>query len=152
MGIGAKTVHEILKLLNVIFSSFTIDEKNQLEIFNYIKSLKNLKDDERIDIISKLSKVLKDELSFEIFQEPKLQTLLKQIIDKKNEKKLSENIEENFAFFLLTVPIEAFNLIELSEEIKEKIVLIDFPGLDSINNIFSSNFLSTLLTFSDGVL
>ena len=71
MGIGAKTVHEILKLLNVIFSSFTID---QLEIFNYIKSLKNLKDDERIDIISKLSKVLKDELSFEIFQEPKLQT------------------------------------------------------------------------------
>ena len=86
MGIGAKTVHEILKLLNVIFSSFMIDEKNQLEILNYIKSLKNLKDDERIGIISKLSKVLKDELSFEIFQEPKLQTFLKQIIDKKMKK------------------------------------------------------------------
>ena len=77
MGLGAKTVHEILKLLNVIFSSFMIDEKNQLEILNYIKSLKNLKEDERIDIISKLSKVLKDELSFEIFQDPKLQILLK---------------------------------------------------------------------------
>ena len=35
---------------------------------------------------------------------------------------------------------------------KEKIELIDFPGLDSINNIFNSNVLSPVLKFSDGFI
>lgn len=56
------------------------------------------------------------------------------------------------AFFLLTIPIEAYDIIDLPSDIKEKIELIDFPGLDSTNNIFNSNVLGPLLKFSDGFI
>ena len=56
------------------------------------------------------------------------------------------------AFFLLNIPIEAYDLLNLSDEIKESIELIDFPGLDSINNIFISEVLKHLIQFSDGFI
>ena len=56
------------------------------------------------------------------------------------------------AFFVLNIPIEAFDLMNIPEDMKETIELIDFPGLDSINNLFSSEVLKHLIQFSDGFI
>ena len=56
------------------------------------------------------------------------------------------------AFFILNIPIEAFDLMNIPDEIRETIELIDFPGLDSINNFFKSEVLKHLLQFSDGFI
>ena len=56
------------------------------------------------------------------------------------------------AFFVLNIPIEVFDLMNIPEDMKETIELIDFPGLDSINNLFSSEVLKHLIQFSDGFI
>ena len=56
------------------------------------------------------------------------------------------------AFFILNIPIETFDLMNIQDDIKEAIELIDFPGLDSVNNYFSSEVLQHLLQFSDGFI
>ena len=42
--------------------------------------------------------------------------------------------------------------MNIPEDLKETIELIDFPGLDSINNLFSSEVLKHLIQFSDGFI
>jgi len=155
IGKGYKVVHEILKLLNVIFSSFEIKGNYQMKVINYIEKQKDLEETEAIKLISNLTKALNGDIPFESIQNIQLQLLLKEIA--KEKENIGKNNDQDFyqrAFFLLTVPIEAYDLI-LSKDIKDikkKIELIDFPGLDSTNNIFNSNVLSPLLKFSDGFI
>ena len=153
IGKGYKIIHEILKLLNVIFSSFEIKGNYQMKVINYIEKQKDLAENEAIKLISDLTKALNGEIPFEYIQNIQMQLLLQEIAKEKNN--IGENNDQDFyqrAFFLLTVPIEAYDLINLSDEIKNKIELIDFPGLDSTNNIFNSNVLGPLLKFSDGFI
>ena len=56
------------------------------------------------------------------------------------------------AFFILNIPIEAYDLLNMPNDIKESIEIIDFPGLDSVKNIFYSEVLNHLLQFSDGFI
>ena len=42
--------------------------------------------------------------------------------------------------------------MNIPDDFKEKIELLDFPGLDSINNLFSSEVLKHLIQFSDGFI
>lgn len=72
----------------------------------------------------------------------------------KNQNDLNNENSDFFsrAFFILNIPIEAFDLMNIPDDIKEKVELIDFPGLDSINNFFRSEVLQHLLQFSDGFI
>ena len=56
------------------------------------------------------------------------------------------------AFFILNIPIKAYDLLNMPNDIKESIEIIDFPGLDSVKNIFYSEVLNHLLQFSDGFI
>ena len=153
IGKGSKIIQEILKLLNVIFSSFGIPSNYQMKIINYIEKIKDSNENEKINAISDLTKILNGEIPFEEMKDKQMQLLLQEIAKEKNNKGI--NNDQDFyqrAFFLLTVPIEAYDLLNLSSDIKDKIELIDFPGLDSTNNIFNSNVLGPLLKFSDGFI
>ena len=104
-------------------------------------------------IFSYLTKILNKEISIEDITDKQVQLLLQDILNKINKSVINKDKEfYKRAFFLLTVPIEAYDILDLPSEIKEKIELIDFPGLDSTNNIFNSNVLGRLLKFSDGFI
>ena len=153
IGRGCKVIQEILKLLNIIFSSFGIPSNYQMKIIDYIKSINDKKDNEKINTISDLTKILNGEIPVEKIQDKQAQLLLQDILKKINIAEINKDNEfYQRAFFLLTVPIESYDILNLSSEIKEKIELIDFPGLDSTNNIFNSNVLGPLLKFSDGFI
>ena len=153
IGKGYKVIQEILKLLNLIFSSFVIPSYHQMKIIKYIQKIEDSNENKKIKIISNLTKIINEEILLEDIQDKEMQILLKEIKKDKNKKEIN-NDEEFYqrAFFLLTVPIEGYDILNLSSEIKEKIELIDFPGLDSANNIFNSNVLGPLLKFSDGFI
>ena len=153
IGRGVKIIKEILKLLNVVFSSFGIPSNYQMKIINYIENISDSKEDEKANAISYLTKILNREIPFNNIQDKQVQLVLKDIA--KNIDKAEIKTDPEFyqrAFFLLTIPIEAYDMLNLPLEIKEKIELIDFPGLDSTNNIFNSNVLGPLLKFSDGFI
>ena len=153
IGRGYKIIQEILKLLNVVFSSFGIPSNHQIKIIKFIESLSDSKENEKINAISNLTKILNKEIPVENIKDKQMQLLLKDISKKIINSKINDDPEfYQRAFFLLTIPIEAYDILELSPEIKEKIELIDFPGLDSTNNIFNSNVLGPLLKFSDGFI
>ena len=153
IGRGCKVIQEILKLLNIIFSSFGIPSNYQMKIIDYIKNINDKKDNEKINTISDLTKILNGEIPVEKIQDKQVQLLLQDILKKINIAEINKDNEfYQRAFFLLTVPIESYDILNLSSEIKEKIELIDFPGLDSTNNIFNSNVLGPLLKFSDGFI
>ena len=153
IGKGYKIINEILKLLNVIFSSFGVPSNYQMKIIDFIKNISDIKENEKINAISYLIKILKGEISIKTIEDKQVQLLLQDILNKIKNSKVNE--DKDFyqrAFFLLTVPIEAYDILNLPTELKEKIELIDFPGLDTTNNIFNSNVLGPLLKFSDGFI
>ena len=153
IGKGYKIIQEILKLLNVIFSSFGVPSNYQMKIIDYIKNISDTKEDDKIYAISYITKILNKEIPIEDITDKQVQLLLQDILNKINKSVINEDKEfYKRAFFLLTVPIEAYDILDLPSEIKEKIELIDFPGLDSTNNIFNSNVLGPLLKFSDGFI
>ena len=153
IGRGYKIIHEILKLLNVIFSSFGVPSNYQMKIIDFIKNISDIKENEKINAISYLIKMLKGEISIKTIEDKQVQLLLQDILNKIKNSKVNEDKEfYQRAFFLLTVPIEAYDTLNLPIELKEKIELIDFPGLDTTNNIFNSNVLGPLLKFSDGFI
>ena len=124
-----------------------------MKIIDYIKNISDTKENEKINVISYFIKILKKEIPIEDIGDKPVQLLLQDILNKINKSVINEDKEfYQRAFFLLTVPIEAYDKLDLPSEIKEKIELIDFPGLDSKNNIFNSNVLGPLLKFSDGFI
>ena len=78
-------------------------------------------------------------------------TKIKDTIDKINKESRPIKLEDSF--LLLKVNIELFELF-IEEKYKEKILLIDFPGLDVLEkkNFFSSDVLSPLINQSDSFL
>lgn len=78
-------------------------------------------------------------------------TKIKETIDKINKENRPLKIEDSF--LLLKVNIELFELFR-EEKYKEKILLIDFPGLDVLESkdFFSSNVLSPLINQSESFL
>ena len=77
-------------------------------------------------------------------------TKIKSEIDKINKKNKSIKLEDSF--ILLKVYVKFFELFD--EEIKQKILLIDFPGIGVLNNknFFSSDVLGSLINQSDSFL
>ena len=77
-------------------------------------------------------------------------TKIKDTIDKRNKEHRPLKLEDSF--LLLKVNIELFELIQ--EKYREKILLIDFPGLNVLENknFFSSDVLSPLINQSDSFL
>ena len=77
-------------------------------------------------------------------------TKIKDAIDKRNKEHRPLKLEDSF--ILLKVNIELFELIP--EKYREKILLIDFPGLNVLENqnFFNSDVLSPLINQSDSFL
>ena len=75
---------------------------------------------------------------------------IKEKIDKRNKEQTLLKLEDSF--LLLKVNVELFELIE--EKYREKILLIDFPGLSVLEkkNFFGSDVLSPLINQSDSFL
>ena len=86
--------------------------------------------------------------------DPELKKTFTNLLSNLNQNKPINQNNDFFqrAFFVLNIPIEAFDLMNIPEDLKETIELIDFPGLDSINNLFSSEVLKHLIQFSDGFI
>ena len=105
--------------------------------------------------IAELYKIkLKKDKKYIIFEKNNIicndKTKIKETIDKINKENRTSKLEDSF--LLLKVNIELFELY--IEKYKEKIILIDFPGLDVLGNknFFSSDVLSPLIYQSDSFL
>ena len=83
-----------------------------------------------------------------------LKKYLKQIIEanKKNKLDFVSRKSDSVSFLKLYIPINAFDELNLSEEEKNQIELIDFPGLNSENNLFDISVLKKLIKFSNGFI
>ena len=159
---GPKKINSVLNLLNELFNSSTYKINFQNKIIEFIQNHKNLDDEELINLINILIKLINKELLMETINDKDLKKTLEKLFNNSNDINDISNENNNTfyqrAFFLLTVPIEAYDIMELSNDIKESIELIDFPGLDSTDatknkyNIFESEVLQHLLQFSDGFI
>ena len=146
------TIKSVLNLLNVLFSSFEYKESFQNKILQFIKNLSNINEENRIDYINNLTKILNKEISLKNINDFSLQQKLQPLFSNTNDSIEEEQDFFKRAFFLLNIPIEAYDIINLPDDVKETIELIDFPGLDSANNIFKSRVLEHLIQFSDGFI
>ena len=146
------TIKSVLNLLNVLYSSFEYKESFQNKILQFIKNLSNINEENRIDYINNLTKILNKEISLKNISDFSLQQKLQPLFSNTNDSIEEEQDFFKRAFFLLNIPIEAYDIINLRDDVKETIELIDFPGLDSANNIFKSRVLEHLIQFSDGFI
>lgn len=86
----------------------------------------------------------------------KIKLYLSSIIDSKLMNKRnkylrnSANKNEENSFLRLSIPIKVFEELKLTEAEKNQIELIDFPGLNSENNIFDTKIINPLIRFSNG--
>ena len=151
---GLKPIKSTLNLLNVLYKEYKDNEIFQNNILKFIKSHQALDEEDFIYCIDNLTKVLKKEITLDSIYDTDLKNIFEDLFSSLNQKDLSINNSDFFqrAFFLLNINIEAYDLMNLSDDIKEKVELIDFPGLDSINNIFKSEVLKHLIQFSDGFI
>ena len=72
---------------------------------------------------------------------------------KKELEKLNED-NKNFedSFYILKIKIEFYDEYNIEDELKEKIELIDFPGLHTANNFYEQNIFGPLMKFTDGFI
>ena len=149
----SKTINLILYLLNDLYFKYPNNETFQQNIFTFLKNLKKIDIQDRIYCISYLIKVLNDEIPLDLIDDFDLKKVFENLLSNINQNNSSENSDfYKRAFFILNIPIEAFDLMNIPDDFKEKIELLDFPGLDSNNNIFESEVLEHLLYFSDGFI
>lgn len=65
----------------------------------------------------------------------------------------SKNQNNEYNLFLkLIIPIKAFDELHLSQDEKFEVELIDFPGLNSENNLLDRDILTQLIKFSNGFI
>ena len=149
---GQKTVNSVLNLLNELYDISKYEEAYQNKVLGFVKNLDQIKEEYRVYNINILIKLLKKEISIDSITDIQAQSNLKTLIPNSNGK-IKEN-KDFFkrAFFLLNIPIEAYDIMNLPDNMKENIELIDFPGLDSINNSFRMHVLEPLLEFSNGFI
>ena len=149
---GQKTVNSVLNLLNELYDTSKYEEAYQNKVLGFVKNLDQIKEEYRVYNINILIKLLKKEISIDSITDTQAQNNLKTLIPSSSGK-IKEN-KDFFkrAFFLLNIPIEAYDIMNLPDNMKENIELIDFPGLDSINNSFRMHVLEPLLEFSNGFI
>jgi hypothetical protein len=79
IGKGYKIIQEILKLLNIVFSSFGIPSNYQMKIIEYIKNISDTKENEKINAISYFIKILNKQIPIEDIGDKQVQLLLQDI-------------------------------------------------------------------------
>ena len=149
---GVNTIKSVLNLLNVLYSSADISEAFQNNILQFVNNLQNKNEEDRIYFIDNLTKILNNEISLEKIKDNSLKQTLRTLFSIPKNSFIENDDFFKRAFFLITIPIETYDIINLPDNIKETIELIDFPGLDSTHNIFKSNVLEHLIQFSDGFI
>ena len=149
---GVETVKSILNLLNVLFSSLKYKESFQNQVLQYMANLDKLEEKYRIYNIDNFIELLKGEINIEKITDSSLKKNFHKLLSYLNDTSVEEKDLYERSFFLLTIPIEEFDNLNIPNSTKERIELIDFPGLDSANNIFESQVLEHLIKFSDGFI
>ena len=152
LAVDLKIINLVLILLNSLYSKFPNNLSLQEKIFKLIKNLKNLDIEDSSYCLNNLIKVLNKEISLESIFDLDLKKVFENLFLNENDSNNENNDFFSRAFFILNIPIETFDLMNIQDDIKEAIELIDFPGLDSVNNYFSSEVLQHLLQFSDGFI
>ena len=143
--------------------SFIKGLENENIFFDIVKILNNIFLYKKREDLKKLNQIIFNELSdyskkYIISTYKNLQSNLDLIIDSKenNKKNLllrnQKDKNQDDTFLKLTIPIKILEELELTDEQKNQIELIDFPGLNSENNIFDKEILNPLITFSNGFL
>ena len=120
------TIKSVLNLLNVLYSSFEYKESFQNKILQFIKNLSNINEENRIDYINNLTKILNKEISLKNISDFSLQQKLQPLFSNTNDSIEEEQDFFKRAFFLLNIPIEAYDIINLRDDVKETIELIEF--------------------------
>ena len=120
------TIKSVLNLLNVLYSSFEYKESFQNKILQFIKNLSNINEENRIDYINNLTKILNKEISLKNINDFSLQQKLQPLFSNTNDSIEEEQDFFKRAFFLLNIPIEAYDIINLPDDVKETIELIEF--------------------------
>ena len=64
--------------------------------------------------------------------------------------KVNEKFEDSF--YILKIKIEFYDEYQIENELKERIELIDFPGLHTENNFYEQNIFGHLMKFTDGFI
>jgi len=72
----------------------------------------------------------------------------------KNKLKELNNTNCTFedSFLILKINIKSFDTFSINNELKEKIELIDFPGLNTENNFYEEKIFGPLMKFTDGYI
>lgn len=161
-------MEEILKLIN---KSYSYDHKFADLIIKFIKKYEEIKiNPSLIEIVNLIEKILtkkqvNDLKSLEsilnsLKNEEKKKISYKEIIDtldkiRKNGKGINnnKNQEEQNEFFLkLIIPIKILDDMKLEKDIKEKIELLDIPGLNTEQKYLENKHFKTLIKYSNGFL
>ena len=149
-----KSIKLVLNLLNIVYSSYQDNEAFQENIFKFIKNLKKNDEGDRVYCLQNLIKILNKEITLEDIYDIDLKNVFQNLFYNLNQNNLNRENNDFFkrAFFILNIPIEAYDILNIPDDIKESIEIIDFPGLDSVKNIFYSEVLNHVLQFSDGFI
>ena len=122
----------LIEIVNLIEKILTKKQVNDLK--SLVSILNSLKNEEKIsykEIIDTLNKIRKNEI---------------RINNKKNQE------EQNEFFLKLIIPIKILDDMKLEKDIKEKIELIDIPGLNTEQKYLENKHFKTLIKYSNGFL
>ncbi len=119
-----------------------------------IKNIKKKDEADRIYCFKNLIKIWNKEITLKSINDIDLKKVLQNLLYNLNQNNSYKENNDFFkrAFFILNIPIEAYDLLNMPNDIKESIEIIDFPWIDSVKNIFYSEVLNHLLQFSDGFI
>ena len=160
-----ENMEEILKIINISYSynydfadniinfikrfEETKINKSLKEIANLIEVIlknKNKKDlDSFINIFSSLEDESQNKISFK-----EIKDTLEKIIQKKI--KINNKESQKELFLKLIIPIKILDEMQLDEKIKEKIELIDIPGLNTEQKYLDNKKFENLIKYSNGFL
>ena len=149
---GIKTIRSLLNLLNVLYSSLQYKESFQNQVLQYVVNLDKLEESHRIYNIDNFTKILKEKINVATITDYSLRKNFEKLLSYLNDSSEDKKDLYERSFFLLTIPIEEFDNLNIPDSTKELIELIDFPGLNSANNIFKSKVLEHLIKISDGFI
>ena len=157
---------EILKIINISYSynvqlanliikfirKFEEIEINQ-SLIEIVKLIENIltkrKNHNDLKSLESILNSLKDEHKKEISYKEIIDTLEK--ITKKEIRK-NNNKNEEVLFLKLIIPIKILDDLKLEKDIKEKIELIDIPGLNTEQKYLENKHFKTLIKYSYGFL
>ena len=112
------SINFVLNLINILYSSFKDKEDFQNNILEYIKNINKLDKETKIYVINNLLRVLKKEISMDEIYDTDLKQNFENLFSFINQNDSSLENKDFFkkAFFLLNIPIETYDLLNLSDE------------------------------------